>query len=317
MLPSRTCLPKTRLSASAIRLSTVAILLSLSAAGVIRAAEGGVSVYPAGVETIMPGMMPPSGKTILLEFNNFYQANGVMDGKGHSLIPGFHLRVSAVAGKVVHNWGVKALGGVLVSSFAVPVVYEHLTGPFGTLHKTGIGNPDIGVMAVAYVKGDWHCWYGWDVYAPGAQYDKNAPLNIGQHYFATAPEGAFTYLPHRGKDEISSKFQYIVNFKNPADQYHAGHEFVWEYAAMHNFTKKLSMGVNGYSSLQATDDRQNGLPVDGGNRGRVLATGPEIKYHIGRAELIVKYQKEFLVENRTRGNSFWCQLGVPLWTHEK
>jgi len=64
----------------------------------------------------MPGMMPPPGQTILLEFNNFYQANGLLDGSGHSLVPGFHLRVAAVAVKVVHNWGIKAMGGMLVSS---------------------------------------------------------------------------------------------------------------------------------------------------------------------------------------------------------
>ncbi len=299
------------------RLAATLFVAGIGAAGVVDAAENGVSVYPAGVETIMPGMMPPSGKTILLEFDNFYQANGLMDGKGHSLVPGFHLRVAAFAGKVVHNWGVKALGGVLVSSVAVPVLYEHLTGPFGSVNKTGIGNPDIGVLAVAYAKGDWHWWYGVDAYTPGGPYNKNDLLNPGQHYFATAPEAAFTYLPGRGKEEVSSKFQYIVNFRNPANQYRSGHEFIWEYALMHSFTKKLAMGANGFGYQQTTDDRQNELTVENGNRGRTLAIGPQIKYHAGRTELILKYQKEFLVENRTRGNSLWFQVGVPLWTHEK
>jgi hypothetical protein len=268
------------------------------------------------VETIMPGMMPPTGQTILLEFNNFYQANGVMDGSGHSLVPGFHLRVAAVAVKVVHNWGVKALGGMLVSSLALPVVYQHLDLPFGRFDKTGLANPDIGVLAVSYVKGDLHWWYGIDVYTPGAQYDKTAVLNVGQHNFATAPEGAFTYLPRRGRDELSSKFQYIVNFTNPATQYRSGHEFVWEYAAMHNVTKQASIGLNGFYYQQTTSDRQYGIPVPGGDQGRTLAAGPQIKYRLGAMELIVKYQKETLVENRTKGNSFWCQLGIPLWHHE-
>ena len=302
--------------AGARRLMTAFLLIGVTAGGAV-AAENGASVYPAGVETVVPGLMPPSGKTLLAEFDNFYQANGLMDGKGHSLVPGFHLRVTAVAGKIVHNWGVKALGGVLVSSLGVPVLYEHLTGPFGSVHKTGLGNPDLSVLDVAYTKGNWHWWYGVDVFTPGAQYNKNDILNVGQHNFATAPEGAFTYLPRHGKSEISSKFQYIVNFTNPSNQYRSGHEFVWEYAAMQNVTRNLAVGANGYFSQQMTDDRQNGLMVGGGNRGRVLAPGPEIKYRLGRAELIVKYQKEVLVENRTRGNSFWCQVGVPLWSHEK
>jgi len=287
--------------------------LSAAAAG---AAENGVSVYPAGVETILPGLMPPAGKTLFVEFNNFYQANGLMDGNGHSLIPGFHLRVAAVAPKLVHNWGVKALGGTLVSSIAVPFLYEHLTGPFGSVHKSGVGNPDLGILAVAYSRGAWHWWYGVDEYLPGAQYHQSDLLNIGQHYFATAPEGAITYLPRHGKNEFSAKLQYIVNAGNPADQYHAGQEFVGEYAAMQNLSKKLSVGVNGYYYRQTTDDRQNGMLVEDGNRGRAFAAGPEIQYHFGEVALILKYQKEAWVQNRTAGNSFWFQIGVPLWRHE-
>jgi hypothetical protein len=293
------------------------LLIGLGLTVAASAGENGVSVYPAGVETIMPGALPPSGKTLLLEFNNFYQANGLMDGSGHSLVPGFHLRVSAEAVKVVHNWGVKALGGTLVSSVALPVLYMHLSGPFGSVHKGGIGNPDIGLLAVSYRKGDWHWWYGMDVYTPGAPYNKNDLLNTGQHYYAYAPEGAFSYLPRNGSTEFSSKLQYIVNGYDSATRYKSGREFISEYAVMQRIHGKLAAGINGYIFQQTSDDRQFGSPVAGGNRGRAFAAGPEIKYPVGRAELILKYQKEMMVQNRTLGNSFWLQIGVPLWHHEK
>jgi hypothetical protein len=282
----------------------------------VYASDGGTSVYPVGVETVMPGLMPPPGKTIFEQFDNFYQANGVMDGSGHSVVPGFHLRVGAFAVKVVHNWGVKALGGTLISSAALPVLYLHLDGPFGSLHKSGLGNPDIGLMAVAYGKGSWHWWYGVDTYVPGAPYNKDDILNVGQHNSAVAPDGAFTWLPRHGKSEISSKFQYIVNFTNPATEYRSGRELTWEYAAMQNVTKAFSIGVNGYYYQQTSNDLLNGLSVPGGDRGRVFAAGPQLKYHVGRTELILKYQKETLVANRTRGNSVWVQIGVPLWRPE-
>jgi hypothetical protein len=291
----------------------------LAAAGLLpvaNAADGGASVYPAGVETIMPGMMPPPGQSILLVFNNFYQANAVMDGAGRSAVPGFHLRVAAVAVRIIHNWGVNALGGLLVSSIAVPILYEHVDGPFGKFDKTGIGNVGIGVLAVSYAKRDWHWWYGIDGFTPGGEYNKNDILNVGQHNFAAAPSGAFTYLPRRGTIELSSKLQYIVNFTNPATRYRSGHEFVWEYAAMHSLTKHASIGLNGYYSQQTTSDLQYGIPVPGGDRERVLAAGPQLKYRLRAVELILKYQKESMVENRTKGNSFWCQIGIPLWRHE-
>jgi hypothetical protein len=287
----------------------------VSMAGIGGATENGVSVYPAGVETVMPGMLPGSGQTLLVEFNNFYQANALMDGTGHSLVPGFHLRVAAFAPKIVHNWGIHALGGELVSSLALPILYEHIDGPFGKADKSGLSNPDLGVAAVAYYKGGWHWWYGVDVYLPGLQYKQGDLLNVGQHNFATAPEGAFTYLPHGGQSELSSKFQYIVNFTNPADHYRSGHEFVWEFAAMRRVTKKLSLGANGDYYQQTSNDLQNDNQLTG-SRARSVTIGPEFKYHLPHAALILKYQKEMLAENKTCGNSFWLQVGVPLGHHE-
>ncbi len=185
-------------------LLTASIALTL---GMTYATENGASVYPGGVETIVPGMLPPSGQTMILEFNNFYQANGVAGRNGLSEVPGFHLRVAAEAAKYVHNWGVHVLGGRLVSSLALPLVTIHLSAPFGNGTKAGMGNPDIGVAAIAYNKGTWHYWYGVDVFTPGAEYDRKALINVGQHNSAVSPQGAFTYLPHAGAAEFSSKFQ--------------------------------------------------------------------------------------------------------------
>lgn len=285
--------------------------LALAMASLASATEGSGSVYPAGVETVMPGHLPAPGGTMFLEFNNFYQANELAGPNGHALLPGFHLRVGAAAIKLVHNWGVHVLGGTLVSTAALPLLYEHLNAPFGTGDKTGFGNGDVETM-FAYNKGSLHWWYGLDVYTPGFEYQKNALLNIGQHNYATAPAGAITYLPRHGTTELSSRFQYIVNYTNDATQYRSGREFEWDYDGMQNVTKHLAIGGNGYYYMQASNDLQNGLIFDGGNRGRNLAFGPEIRCHISQMALILKYQKDFLTQNRPVGNSFWFQLGVPI-----
>jgi len=275
------------------------------------ATESGASVYPAGVETVLPGLTPGPGASLLAEFTDFYQANSLVDGKGQSAVPGFHLRVSAVALKFVHNWGVHVLGGTLVSYVALPYLYESLSLPFGKGSKTGFSNPDIQPVAVAYSRGAWHWWYGADVFTPGFQYNKHDLVNIGQHNFAYAPSGAFSYFPEH-KTEISSKFQYIMNGKDSATGHRSGNEFVWEYVAMQNIGKHVAVGGNGYFYKQTTDDVQNGLSLPG-SRGRNFAFGPEIRWRVGsKLELIGKYQRDMLVENRPAGNSFWIQLGLPL-----
>jgi len=285
------------------------LAIALVTIGAAYATEGGTSVYPAGVETIMPGRMPAAGGTMILEFNDFYNANELAGPGGQALVPGFHLRVSAVAGKLVHNWGVHVLGGTLVSTAAMPWVDVHLNAPFGSMNKSGIGNPDW-ETAVAYKNGSLYWWYGFEIFTPGFSYKKTDMVNIGQHNYATAPSGAFTYMPHHGRTEVSSKFQYITNYADNATNYHSGNELVWEYAGMQNVTKKLAIGGNGFYYLQTTPDRQSGLSL--GNQGRDFAFGPEIRYHFSHYSMILKWQKEFLVENRTVGNALWLQVGVPL-----
>jgi hypothetical protein len=290
-----------------LSLATVTIVAS----SVASASEGSASVYPAGVETIMPGRLPGPGGSVFEEFNNFYQSNGLVGSNGRPLLPGFHLRAAAAAVKLIHNWDVRILGGTLVSSAAAPLVYLHVDAPFGKGDNAGIGNPDLETV-LAYTRGALHWWYGVEVYTPGFSYQKNALVNIGQHNYATAPAGAFTYMPNHGRTEVSSKFQYIVNYTNDATHYRSGGEFVWEYDGMQNITKRLAVGFNGYFYQQATDDLKNGLAYLGGNRARNLAFGPEIRYHFSHYAMILKYEKDFLTENKPVGNSFWLQIGIPI-----
>jgi len=285
------------------------VVVATGITGVAFATEGGASVYPEGAETIMPGKYPGPGGTLLLEFTDFFDANELAGPTGRALVPGFHLRVGAVAGKVVHNWGVHVLGGTLVSAGALPWLDVHLNAPFGGMNKQGFGNGDV-ETAVLYRKGAVSAWYGFELYPPGFAYRKGDLVNIGQHNIATAPSGAITYMPDHGRTELSSKIQYITNYNDSATNYRSGSEFLCEYDGMRNVTKRLAIGGNGYYYKQMTDDQQGGLSI--GNRARNFAFGPEIRYHFDRYALILKWEKDFLTENRPVGNSLWFQFGMPL-----
>src|ERR1700685_1099946 len=95
----------------------VATLLLATAAN---ATENGGSVYPVGVETVMPGVTPPPHGSVLFEFSLFYTANQMDNSAGLTASPEFKLRVLANAFKVLHNWNVPVFGGSLNSNFAVP-----------------------------------------------------------------------------------------------------------------------------------------------------------------------------------------------------
>lgn len=234
-----------------------------------------------------------------------------MNAQGKTELPRFHLGIEAAALKLAHCWGIKFLGGNLVSTLAVPWEFVTLTTLAGALHKTGIGNSAIGAAYLAYHKGNLAWWYGMDTWTPGFGYTKGSPLNVGEHYWASTPTGAFTWLPDHSRTEISSRFSYFFNHKDAATQYHSGNEFIWEFDTMRAI-KRISVGVNGYFYKQTTGDTLAGLPMNDGNFGRDVTIGPELRGALGKFPLIVKYQRDTLVENKPRGNTFWFQMGVPL-----
>lgn len=297
-----------RLFSSILALATFLLLL-----GFASATENGASVYPVGVETVLPGMTPPPSGTMFYEFTTLYTASSFANEGGHSSVPDFKLTVFANAVKLVHNWNVHVLGGSLNTNLAVPVIYQRLTVSGKTFSKTGIGNIALGVTQIGYHRGNWHWSLEPDVWFPGISYAKSDPLNIGQHHFAAGPGGSLSYLPWQGKTEISSKILYIINFTDPDTRYRSGNEFTDEYAIMQQVSKKLAIGVNGYLYQQTSDDLKNGIRVGNGFRGRDFTIGPEIRLNLGAHRGVAfKYQRDTLVENKSVGGAVWFQLCLPI-----
>ena len=282
------------------------------AVGVASATENGASVYPVGVETVMPGMMPPSHGTMFYEYTASVSANQTDDASGNRVpIPDFKLRVFAIAFKVVHNWGWNFLGGTLESNVAVPFVHQELHVPPGKFTKLAVGNIALSPLGVRYANRHWHFFYEGDMWFPGTGRSANDVLNIGQNNYAAGPVGGFTVL--KGHEELSSKLQYIVNLEDTANKYQTGNEFTWEFDGMHGFGKKVAVGVNGFYYQQTTDDKLNNVLFQNGNRGRDLGIGPEVRFNlITHGGFAVKYLRDTMVENRAPTNAFWFQLAVPI-----
>ena len=79
-------------------------------------------------------------------------------------------------------------------------------------------------------------------------------------------------------------------------------------------TPAWQVGLNGYLYLQVTDDELNGSAVPGGNKGRAVAIGPFVRYHPSKDwGITLKWQHEYLVENRASGNRFFLQVSAKLW----
>lgn len=276
------------------------------------ASEKGASAWPLGVEGTLTALEPPPNGTMLQFYATTYNAYELDDSHGNSAVPGFRLHVVAASVRLKHTWGMKFLGGQLGSEIAVPVLYENLAVGSVSDDRFSLTNILLTPFVLSYNKGSLHYYYAIDIQTPGSGYSQYNMVNIGQHYWSGAPVFGFTVLPNKGKTEISDRTMYYINDTNSTTNYHSGNIFITEFSVSQSVTKKLALGIGGSFSKQTTDDTLQGVSYLDGYRSQDFKIGPTVRLPLGtKGALIFKYYRDTLVQNTTRGNAFWFQLGCP------
>jgi hypothetical protein len=279
----------------------------------------------------MAAAVPHPGQTRVYEYTCFYETNELDDAHGKKLNgspygpPDFKLRVFATAVKLSHNWGVKFLGGYFDSWIAIPNEYHQLHVPLAgnqsRFTKDAIGNVNIVPISIMNHKGIAHWYYELQFETAGSGFDGTSPVNIGQHNIALTPSAAITLTPRHGQEEVSTRFDYVINGPDHYTHYHSGNEFFTQFDARQELPHGMSVGVIGYYYHQVTDDHLNGkvyvaTNADGtlcdGYKGRAFDIGPQITLPWGKhGGLVFKWDHDMLVQNKVRGNAFWFQFGIP------
>ncbi len=268
------------------------------------ATEGGGGAYPNGAEDFMSGAVPPPG-TYFLNYLTYYTADKFKTDNGN--VPNFDLKVTANVFRFLHVTNKQVFGGFWGMHVFVPVVNVDVNLPVGSQSRMGLGDIIVDPFVLSWHSKNWHFATGIDIYMPTGSYDRNRLANPGRNYWTFEPIFAFTYLSDKGC-EVSSKFMYDINTENKATNYRSGQEFHFDYTVgkkIDNFT----IGLGGYYYKQITDDKLNGrkAPNDG-NKGRVFALGPQLKYDYKNMNFALKYQKEMSVRNRPEGDKFWFKF---------
>jgi hypothetical protein len=278
------------------------------------ATENGSSVYPAGVDTVMPAMNPPANESMVFNYNAYYFANEMDNNLGKSALPEFKLRVYANAWKFMHTWNVHVLGGELQSNVAFPFIYQRLHVPGeGAEQRFSLGNTQLAPLGIGWVTGSNHNLHvnaEFNGFLPDAGYAALQLVNPGQHYYAVGPDASFTYLP--GKNEVSSKLMYLVNFADPTTSYHNGNQFTWEFDGMRQVSHRFAIGGNGYWFDQTTNDSQIGQVFADGNRRKTVDLGPELRINLPHGGCAFKYEQDLYVRNSPRGSTLWFQWALPI-----
>jgi len=215
---------------------------------------------------------------------------------------------------MVHTWNFDLDGWHLSSQMVAAIIYTNASG--GGIGHTGAGYGDLNTVPLYVWKdfGEIAVLGGLNIVAPIGSNSKAQVINTSLNYWTFTPEFAFTYHPN-DRFMASVDMMLLFNTVNPATNYHSGSAINFDFQAGYrpfDTFKSVELGLSGYYFAQFTDDIRNGIPVaGGGNRGRVLGIGPQVRFDFtGPAGIIFKWQKEFFVLNRPEGDRFWCQFAL-------
>lgn len=230
----------------------------------------------------------------------------------------------------------KIFGGQLGFSLALPVGRKvidvdidaratiTLPPPIGTLTAGrhfdlqdkwfNFGDP-IASALIGWHHGNLHTSLSTMVNIPAGAWEQRRLANIGFNHWAIDTTAAATWLDPKVGLEVSVASGVTFNFENPDTNYKTGTEFHAELAIMQHFSPAFSLGLTGYHYQQITGDSGSGA-VLGDFKGKVTALGPGMTYNtiVGNVPVStsLKWQHEFNVENRVKGDATMFTVLIPL-----
>ena len=287
------------------------------AAGTAKATEDGNQEYPLGVNTVLPGLLPPPGHAAYFNYLQYYNVPIVTDGNGTKAPVGFHFNLELEAGRFLYSWPV-AFGHFGITSGIAQEFGNDSTrvGPQSD-DRVGLADTLLQPLILGYNSPD-HKLFAWvdaDLWLPTGQYNTSRLYNLGLNRLEVAPSFAVTWFPS-DRIQLSLFGSYEIPFKNPATHYLSGQSVDFDYGLDYQPVpawKRFHIGIGGYAFQQVTADRVDGALYNGGNYGRVLAIGPQVRYDWAMGGIALKWQHEFAAENRTEGEQVWLQFSIPVF----
>lgn len=282
------------------------------------ATEGGGSAYPNGAENYYLGAMPPPG-FYTIEYLVNYRADKLYDNNGNRIPVDFNVDVAAAATDVVWVTDQKVFGGQLAFYSIIPLIKQTVNFNGTSQTKSGLGDITFVSILGYHPSVKLHYIFALDFHAPTAAYNKNdVNPGLGRNYWTVEPAFAFSYIQSHGVNG-DLRVMYDFNGRNKDTSYRSGQELHADFSLGWGFGNALGYGignrivagVGGYVYRQTTDDNFGGVTVQS-NRGKSMAIGPSVKYDSGRGFFItVKYQKEFNVANRAKGDGVYIKMLIP------
>ena len=285
----------------------------LAAVSEANGTEAGITLWPLGVQTVLPALQPPPGATEFYQYNLYYSASSFKNGQGQSVSPNISVDLYGNANRIAYTWPV-TYGGFNFSSNAIIAEAAPTVG-LGTFKQTNVGVSflHLAPFYLTYNTENFHFMLGEAAFIPVSSYNPARLANASLNYYGFNQEIAVTWFPIP-KLELSAEAVFTFNGRNPATGYLSGNIFDLDFGAGYrpfDAMPGLQIGLNGYLTEQISSDQFAGQNI--GNYLRKFALGPQIVYFMTPAAgLAFKWQRELDVRNGPKGDRVWFQFAFPL-----
>lgn len=294
------------------------LVLGLSAIPCVApAAEGGgFGNFAVGAQTVGSGVLAPPGQTVFYGYLLYYSAGKFVGNDGRSLIPDFDLNVAVEASMIRHTWGLSLGGFDFASSMIQEAAYVDVEAAGQRDSGSGSALLNIVPIEIGRHMGNWHAMTAGHFIMPGS-HDEDELANVTQNYYTYTQEVSVTWIPTpRWMLDLSSNYSF--NRRNKQTDYTSGDILGLTWGAHYGpvaSDPRWQVGLNGLYLRQTEDDKVNGnnVPVPGGFRIRKFNAGPQFGYWFSPgAAIVLKWQKEWDVQNGPKGDLFWIQAAFPI-----
>lgn len=278
--------------------------------------------YPLGVEGIKAASLLPPG-VYFRSYNILYKSDRLVDHRGDKQPFDFKLTSFASAQRLLWVTDTKLLGGDLAMDMVVPLVAnEFERGPFFADPTTdydreeNIGDISIQPLAIAWHGKQWDAVTSYMLFIPTGEYDNNEPASIGKNFWSHVFSlGGTVFFDEQRKWHISALARYEIHSEKDDEKVTPGDDFEFEWGVGRTFNKFLDVGIAGYCHWQVTDDEGAAVRTnpfwDPNVHDKTFAIGPEVSSYLSEtSHLSLRYLKEFDVEDRPEGESFYITFSV-------
>lgn len=298
-------------------LKTLAVLLPLS--GAVWAQEGVTPLQPGATTGNPTGALPPPG--LYFGYDVDYEW-----GKLHSKNVNIKASNVSMVASLVWSTPYKFLGANYAMGVALPYKIAHtkLNTPAGETKNNNHGFMSTTIMPLML---SWDLGNGLHlgagtafVFANGKHSTvcnngdcSNTPRNLANRYYTIQPNIALTYF----KDDWAFTMNNVVdfNFKNTKTDYRSGNTYYLDLTAAKRINK-WTVGVIGNWTKQFTDDKKNGVVVEGlhstGSRVEHVMFGPMVGYDFGSFSVSSRFLASVHSRNDPKMRFFHVGVSIPL-----